>query len=213
MIDVPGDSTGRWTRRGVLALAGGTGFVLAGCLEQDGMGADDGETGSEADDSGAGGETNGGDETGGEDDGEPVDWRSESLVDVTTDESFTIDEFDRPVLLHTFAIWCGTCQRQHGEFGSLLDGTAEDPVVVELNIDPNENADAVREHAERHGFDWRFAVSPAHVSEALVEEFGSRVVSAPQSPVILICSDGDTHVLDKVVSDTDLADALESRCS
>lgn len=178
------------------------------------MGADDGGAGSEGDDSdGTNGEGDDG-RTGSEaDDGGAVDWRSEQLVDVTSDETFTVDGFDRPVLVHTFAIWCSTCQRQHGEFGPLLEGTAEDPVVVELNIDPNEDADAVREHAERHGFDWRFAVSPAHVSEALVEEFGSRVVSAPQSPVILICPDGDTHVLDKVVSASDLADALDSRCS
>ncbi len=199
MIDertAPGD---RRTRRRLLALAAGVGLAFSGCLELDVL-ADDGAR----------------DDPGGTSDGAvdeaATDWRSESLVDTTTDESFAIDEFDRPVLVHTYAIWCGTCRRQHREFASLLEDRSEALVVVDLNVDPNEDAAAVRENAAAHGFDWTFAVSPPHVTEALVDEFGSSITSPPRSPVVLVCPDGETHVLGKVVTASDLAESIEDRC-
>ncbi len=179
-------------RRRFIATVG-TGLVgtLTGCLDM---------LGAEPDDTDASPTT---------DDGE---WRNAALEDVRTGESFSIDEFDVPVFVHTFAVWCSTCQRQHGEFGTLIEESTESFEVVELNIDPNEDADAVRSHADSHGFTWRFAVSPPAVTEALVADFGSRITSPPQSPVILVCDDDGPHVLDKVRPAADLDAALEEHC-
>lgn len=167
------------TRRSLLGAAA-TGAALAGCL------------GSSDDEGGA-----------------STDWRTASLTDVTTGESFTIGGFDRPVLLHTFAVWCSTCSRQHGEFGRLRESVGDDVVPVELNVDPNEDADAVREHAREGGYDWPFAVAPPEVTEALVEAFGSEVTSPPQSPVVLVCPDGSAEELgSSVVGAADLEAAI-----
>jgi len=190
------------TRRELLALVAATTGGVAGCL-----GSGDGTA-----DAGGGDGENAGETTG--DTGEVGEWQTAELEDVTTGETFTVGGIDGPVLLHTFAIWCSTCQQQHAQIRELENRASGAYEAVELNVDPNEDAEAVREHAESNGFDWRFAVSPSAVTESLVEEFGSEITVPPASPVVLVCPDGATHVLDAsaVMPAGELASALENRC-
>ncbi|WP_435345803.1 TlpA family protein disulfide reductase [Haloarchaeobius sp. HRN-SO-5] len=160
------------SRRDALRLAGvGVTAGLAGCLD-----AFEGATGD--------------DTSVGDDDGGDVDWRTATLTDVLTDEQFTIADFDRPVLVETFAIWCSNCKRQQDELKRFHDAVGEDVVSVALNTDPNEDAAAVREHARSHGYDWRYAVSPPAVTRSLVDEFGASMTSPPIVPMVLYCPDG-----------------------
>lgn len=141
-----------------------------------------------------------------------VDWMDTPLEDVMTGNEFTIGQFAAPTVVHTYATWCSTCRRQHQQFVSLQAQLGEDIVLIDLNVDSDEDANAVREHASRNGFDWRFAVLSDSVTDALIEEFGRRVVSPPQSPVVLLCPDDTTHVLDKVVPAGELATATQEQC-
>lgn len=61
----------------------------------------------------------------------------------------------------------------------------------------------VKEHAETHGLDWYFAVSPVELTKALMDEFGLRIVSAPSAPVLLICEDQSTRFLRSGVKSAD----------
>lgn len=180
------------TRRDLLALVAGGCGALAGCL-----GSDDGETDDDE-----------------PDDGESVDWRAEELTDATTGESFSISEFDEPVVLHTYATWCGTCQNQHREIETLDERAGGTFVAVELNVDPDEDTETIRDHAENYGFDWRFAVSSPEMTEALTDEFGSAMAVPSQSPIIVVCPDGEVHVLDDdfVMDAADIETAIESDC-
>lgn len=144
--------------------------------------------------------------------GSSVDWLTTPLEDVRTGEEFTISQFAVPTVVHTYATWCGTCRRQHEEFVSLKEAVGEDVVVVDLNVDSSESASAVRAHATRNGFDWRFAVLSDSFIEALVEEFGRSVVSPPQSPVIVVCPDDRTHAYDKIVSASELSTITREQC-
>ncbi len=141
------------------------------------------------------------------------DWRAVELTDVTTDETFTIEGFaGRPVLVEFFAVWCPVCTRQQEEMGALVD-RMDDVAAVSLNVDPNEDAEQVREHASEHGFDWHYAVAPSSMTRALVEEFGSVVTNAPAAPVVTVCPDGGASLAEGrgVKSAGDLATAFE-RC-
>lgn len=142
----------------------------------------------------------------------PVDWKTTPLEDVTTGEEFTISEFAVPTIVHTYATWCSTCRRQHQEFVSLQSELGDELVLIDLNVDSDEDADTVRQHAEQNGFDWRFAVLSDPITEALINEFGRRVVSPPQSPVVLLCPDDSTHVYDKVTPASELATAVTEQC-
>jgi len=186
---------GKWevvreqTRRAVLSGVGAATLGLAGCVSGGGNSGD-------ADD----------------DSGGVTDWRTATLTDVTTGEDFEIADLAGPVLAHPFAIWCSTCKSQNEQIDELQEGA--DYSVVQLNIGDGEADGDVRDYAEENGYaeHSRFAVAPDSVSRSLVDEFGGSAVSPPQSPVILLCPDGGTHLIDKVTAASALRSRIEADC-
>ncbi|GAB3671798.1 hypothetical protein [Halopiger thermotolerans] len=139
---------------------------------------------------------------------EDAAWRTATLTNVLTGEEFTIDGFDRPAVMHTFAIGCAVCHSQHKQFVDLHESeTAVE--IVDLTIDPGQRPAAVRQHAEEEGFDWRFSVSPEEVTSSLVDDFGQEVTVSASSPLVLVYPDGSTYRLDKVVDAGPLASVIE----
>lgn len=182
----------RLTRRGALTAVGGL-AATAGCLGSLGGGGGSGPDG----DGGAGSSADA--------------WRSTSLTDVRTDETFTIADLEPPVLLETFAVWCSTCLAQQRAIRTLRErDVAVTPVT--LNVDPNEDAGRVRSHLEKHGFDWRYAISPPAVTDSLVAQFGSSMTVPPRAPVVVVCEDEATRLGDGVKSADRLASAIDD-CS
>lgn len=193
------------TRRAT--LAGGAGALLAalaGCSTGP-SGSEPSGMGTDTEPSGTGTTTTSGDES--------MDWRTTELTDVTTGETFTLDQFgDRPVLVEFFAVWCPICTDQQRAIASLLSGT-DDVVAVSLNVNPNEDAARVRSHAEDHGFGWRYAVSPPSTTEALVDEFGTVVTNPPSAPVVRLCPGGAANLVDgSGVKSADTLAAAAERC-
>ena len=141
-------------------------------------------------------------------------WMNTELTDVATGKTFRISDFQgKPVLLESFAVWCPTCLRQQKQLLELLETEGEAIVHISLDTDPNEDQAKVREHVERNGLNWYFAVAPVELSKALIDQFGLSVVSAPSSPVILICEDQSARLLKSgVKSATDLLAEVEKGC-
>lgn len=132
---------------------------------------------------------------------EPADWRTTTLEDVTTGEAFRMGEFDVPLVLHTFAIWCGSCRTQQKELAAFHDSYDGEVVGVDLNVDENEDAARVREHVEENGHGWRFAISPPELTRGLVDEFSPKLAAGPGSPVVIISPEGEVTIHDDVVTD------------
>jgi thiol-disulfide isomerase/thioredoxin len=123
-------------------------------------------------------------------------WMEIELTDAATGKTFKISDFKgRPILLESFAVWCPTCLAQQKEIKKVKESEGESIVHISLDTDPNEDVEKVREHAERNGLDWYFAVSPVELTQALIDEFGLNFVSAPRAPVVLICADQSTRFL------------------
>ena len=163
------------SRRALLAAGGAAGAtLLGGCL---GGGGDPGSASS-----GDGGAST---------TGAGTDWRSIELDSVRGDGSFTIGGLPAPTVVHSFAVWCPKCKR----LSEQLAEVGGEFTVLGLNTDPNEDAGTVRAYAEDNGFGWRFAVAPTDLTDALVSEFGSTVVNAPSTPVIVVCGDGTATFL------------------
>lgn len=129
------------------------------------------------------------------DGGGPPAWATVNLTDVRTGETFTIASFERPVLVESFAVWCPTCLRQQKEIEKLHKQVGDSIVSVSVDTDPNEDAAKVRDHIEKHGFDWRFIVAPAAFTQPFIEQFGRDVVNAPLAPVVVVCPDGTAEQL------------------
>lgn len=141
-------------------------------------------------------------------------WTTAALTDVRTGEEFAIADFgDRPVLVETFAVWCSTCLAQQKQIRALHERVGDDVVSVSLNVDPNEDASRVRKHLDRHGFEWRYAISPPAVTESLVDAYGQSIAVPPQAPVVLVCAGGGTRRLPNGVKSADnLQSEIEAGC-
>jgi cytochrome oxidase Cu insertion factor (SCO1/SenC/PrrC family) len=141
-------------------------------------------------------------------------WMNIELTDVATGQTFKLSDFKgKPVLLESFAVWCPTCLRQQKEMQKLLAGEGDAIIHVSLDTDPNEDEAKVKEHLERNGLDWYFAISPIELTEALIDDFGLSIVSAPSAPVVLICEDQSTRFLkDGVKSADTLLSEVEKGC-
>ena len=81
----------------------------------------------------------------------------------------------------------------------LLESDGDSIVHISLDTDPNEEASLVKEHAEKNGLNWKFSVSPIEITKKMIDEFGIGVVNAPSAPVILVCEDQSTRLLEKGV--------------
>ena len=123
-----------------------------------------------------------------------VSWIDVELKDVVTQETFRLSDFDKPIVMESFAVWCPTCKRQQDEIQKLID-SGDDSVHISINTDPNEDEARVAEHVNRYSYTWPFVVFPASATQMLIDDFGSGVVNAPRAPTVLICPDGMARLL------------------
>ncbi|MFH1257294.1 MAG: redoxin family protein [Candidatus Diapherotrites archaeon] len=145
---------------------------------------------------------------------ETAGWKSISLTDIGTGNSFKVSDFTgKAVVLESFAVWCPVCLEQQKEIKKLKDSEGDSFVAVSVDTDPNEDTARVREHIARNGFGWHYAVSPAEMTQALISEFGLTVVNAPSAPVILVCEDQSARFLrNGVKTAEDLKNEIEAGC-
>ncbi len=60
--------------------------------------------------------------------------------------------------------------------------------MVAVDIDRNDDAQAVRDHIDRNDFAGLFVVAPLEMTEMLTDEFGTVIVIPPRTPKILLNS-------------------------
>ena len=102
-------------------------------------------------------------------------------------------------MLETFAVWCSICTKQQKEIKKLHGRIGDDFVSITVGVDPNEDADKVRAHVKRNGFDWLYAVASPEMTRSLIDEFGTMVINAPAAPIIIIDEDGEARLLGRGV--------------
>ena len=141
-------------------------------------------------------------------------WLTAELKDVATGETFTINDFKgSPVLVESFAVWCPVCTRQQQEISKFHDQVGDSVVSVSLDADPNEDEARVRDHIQRNGFDWYYAIVPSTVTSSLVDDFGLSITNVPLAPMVLICGDQTTHRLRNGVKSADeLSSSVNELC-
>ena len=140
-------------------------------------------------------------------------WFSAALTNVLSDQTFTINDFKgKVVLVETMAIWCSNCLKQQTQVKALHEalGMRDDFVSIGLDIDPNENVDALKGFVENQGFDWYYAVSPADVSREIASLYGDQFLNPPSTPIVVIDRHGKAHTLPfGIKSADDLRQAIQ----
>ena len=125
-------------------------------------------------------------------------WFNVSLTDARTGQAFSVADFKgKVVLVETMAIWCTNCLKQQGQVKALHEtlGMRKDFVSVGLDIDPNENQEALKRYVEDKGFDWYYAVPPADVSREIASLYGDQFLNPPSTPIVVIDRHGEAHPL------------------
>jgi cytochrome oxidase Cu insertion factor (SCO1/SenC/PrrC family) len=125
-------------------------------------------------------------------------WFNAALVDVNSGQTFTMSDFKgKVVLVETMAVWCPLCTRQQGHIQSLHQsiGERDDLISVSLDIDPNEDADILKAHADKNGFNWHYAVAPPEVAREIGQLYGAQFLNPPATPMFIIDRQGQVHPL------------------
>jgi thiol-disulfide isomerase/thioredoxin len=141
-----------------------------------------------------------------------MDWKEVQLTDVDSGQEFSISSLDKPVLVENFAVWCPTCTKQQQQIKQMLENRDVDLTVVSMNTDPNENAEKIKQHASRNGFNWRYAVAPPEMSQLLVRKYGSSVLRPPLVPKILVCDNSTRRLDNGVKTPGKLVEEIEQGC-
>ena len=142
-------------------------------------------------------------------------WTKISMTDAVTGEQFTIDELakqGKPVLLHTFAVWCPACSLQLHESEGMLAASPDAFTIVGIDLDPNENQDMVKRHVTKEKYAGYFATSPKELTRGLVGTFGTGfALELPQT--VIVCNRTVNHMGSGLFRAQILKSALSQVCS
>jgi len=95
-------------------------------------------------------------------------------------------------------MWCPNCLVQANEVRNLHDalGYPDDLISISLDVDINEDNDALKAYVQGYGFDWHFAIAPLEVARALGNLYTAQYLNPPLSPMLIIDRNGDVHHLE-----------------
>jgi cytochrome oxidase Cu insertion factor (SCO1/SenC/PrrC family) len=126
------------------------------------------------------------------------DWFDTSLVNARTGETFTVSDFKgKVVLVETLAMWCSNCLRQQIQVLDLHDmlGERDDFVSLGIDIDPNENIEALEKYIKMNGFNWTYTVAPVETAREISQLYGDQYLNPPSTPMLIIDRNGEVHLL------------------
>lgn len=142
-------------------------------------------------------------------------WTKTTMTDAVTGEQFSIDELakqGKPVVIHSFAVWCPACSMQLRETERLLAENPDDFTLIGIDLDPNENQDMVKRHVEKNKYPGRYATSPKELTRGLVATFGTGfALELPQT--VIVCNQTVNKLGSGLFRDTTLKSALSQVCA
>lgn len=123
-------------------------------------------------------------------------WFGTTFTDVSTGETFTINDFKgKVVLIENLAMWCSNCKKQQEQVKMLheLIGMNEDLISIGLDIDTNENAEDLKTYIANNGFNWIYAVASEEVTREIANLYGAQFLNPPSTPILIVDRKGQTH--------------------
>lgn len=123
-------------------------------------------------------------------------WSDITLTDAISGEEFTLSSLmdqGKPVVMHTFTIWCSACSSQLKETTLFQEETNGMYPVFSVDIDPNEKDEDIKSHVRKNNYTGHFAAAPAEFSVGLAQDAGIDVLM--QIPQTFIFSGNDAYKL------------------
>lgn len=141
-------------------------------------------------------------------------WMTVPITDAITGETTTILDLasqNKTIIMHTFAVWCPACSMQLRETAKLVHDDPDSYIVLGVDIDPRENTDMIKNHAEKNKFTGIFIAAPPEMTRSLMNTVGNEIIrSLPQT--IIICNKSATYIGDGVFQEQKLKGILSEIC-
>jgi len=135
-----------------------------------------------------------------------LQWLTIPITDVITGRQTTISDLasqGKPVIVHTFAVWCPACSMQLRETKKLNLNNPGEFIILGVDIDPRENTAQVKNHIEKNKFEGIYVTAPEDFTRSLINTVGTQVVqSLPQT--IIIRNQSVTYIGDGVFPESKL---------
>ena len=122
-------------------------------------------------------------------------WMTTELTDACSGETFTLADFaGKAVYLEAMATWCPPCRDQLArvkEAADQIPAEERDTVAfVALSSEVNLPREALAEYAAGNDFPFVFAVMPAAMLQAMVDDLGQEMAVPPATPHLIMAPDG-----------------------
>ncbi|PKL58977.1 MAG: hypothetical protein CVV33_09910, partial [Methanomicrobiales archaeon HGW-Methanomicrobiales-4] len=99
-------------------------------------------------------------------------WMTIPITDAITGKTTSISELvaqGKPVIIHTFAVWCPSCSIQLRETASMVKNNPDAYTVLGIDIDPRENTEMVKRHIEKNSFVGMYGAAPPEMTRDLMK--------------------------------------------
>lgn len=119
-------------------------------------------------------------------------WQSTALTNAESGAAFTLADFpEKTVFVELIAAGCSECRAQQAQVRAAREQLGDEQYVfISLSVEPSDTAAALADYKSRENFPWVFALAPAGMVSALVEQFGSTVTDLPSTPHFVISPSG-----------------------
>lgn len=123
------------------------------------------------------------------------DWLKMELTDACSGETFALADFiGQTVYIEAMATWCPPCRDQ---LARVKEAAAQIPeeergefVFVALSSEVDLPRETLAEYAASNDFPFIFAVMPAEMLQAMVEDVGRAIAVPPATPHVIVDADG-----------------------
>lgn len=128
---------------------------------------------------------------------EPGAWMSMSLTDARTGGQFKLSDYsDKVVILEMMDPGCPVCSVQVKEVVAALDTLGDKAVAV--SVDVMGKGESAQVHwADKYGATWAITQMPNDFGQALIAEYGVKIIYPGDTPIIIIDQSGTAHVTER----------------
>ena len=141
-------------------------------------------------------------------------WMTIPITDTVTGKQTSIVDLasaGKPIIMHTFAVWCPACSMQLRETKKLDLDNPGAIIILGVDIDPRENGDQVKNHVEKNQFTGIYVSAPPEFTRSLMKTVGPQIIQTlPQT--VIICNKSVTYIGDGVFPEKRLNTILSELC-